>query len=154
MPKVKAKAKAAAAKSVAVKAVAETEKKAKAVLSTWKLQTNRLGRIEKIMKDNLKEWKWAEDDLVKYRDMEADLTNYIAEKGLADFVGDFTAAIFAPQAMKLFKNQRKDSLLDSLTLLIEGAVPAVKSMEDLVQRIEDTAAARKCTDFTPEKNRR
>ena len=154
MPKVKAKAKAAAAKSVAIKAVAETEKKAKAVLSTWKLQTNRLGRIEKIMKDNLKEWKWAEDDLAKYRDMEADLTKYIADKGLTDFVGDFTAAIFAPQAMKLFKNQRKDSLLDSLTLLIEGAVPAVKSMEDLVQRIEDTAAARKCTDFTPEKNRR
>ena len=129
MPKVKAKAKAAAAKSVAIKAVAETEKKEKAVLSTWKLQTNRLGRIEKIMKDNLKEWKWAEDDLVKYRDMEADLTKYIAEKGLTDFVGDFTAAIFAPQDMKLFRNQRKDSLLDSLTLLIEGAVPAVKSME-------------------------
>jgi len=151
---VKAKAKAAAAKSSAIKAVAEIEKKAKAVLSTWKLQINRLGRIEKIMKDNLKEWKWAEDDLAKYRDMEADLTKYIADKGLTDFVGDFTAAIFAPQAMKMFKNQRKDILLDSLTLLIEGAVPAVKSMEDLVQRIEDTAAARKCTDFTPEKNRR
>ena len=107
MPKVKAKAKASAAKSSAIKAVADTEKKAKAVLSTWKLQTNRLGRIEKIMKDNLKEWKWAEDDLAKYRDMEADLTKYIADKGLTDFVGDFTAAIFAPQAMKLFKNQKK-----------------------------------------------
>ena len=154
MPKAKAKAKAASAKSTAFKAVADTEKKAKAVLSTWKLQCNRLGRIEKIMKDNTKEWKWAEDDLKRYRDIESDLNTYIADKGLTDFVGDFTAAIFAPQAMKMFKNQRKDTLLDSLTLLIEGAVPAVKSMEDCVQQIEDTAAARKCTDFTPEKNRR
>ena len=153
MPKGKAKAKASAAKIAEMKAAAESEKKAKALLSTWKLQTNRLNRVEKSMKDNLKEWKWAEDDLAKYKVMEADLNKYIADKGLTEFVADFNAAIFSPQSMKSFKNQRKQTFLDDLTLLVEGAVPAVKSMDQIVDQIENTATARKCTDYTPEKRR-
>ena len=153
VPKGKAKGKASPAKLAEMKAAAESEKKAKALLSTWKLQTNRLNRVEKAMKDNLKEWKWAEDDLAKYKVMEADLNKYIADKGLTEFVADFNAAIFSPQSMKSFKNQRKQTFLDDLTLLVEGAVPAVKSMDEVVEQIENTATARKCTDYTPEKRR-
>lgn len=153
MPNAKAKARASGAKSAAIRAAAEAEKKAKTLLSTWKLQANRLKRVEKIMTDNVKEWKWAEGDLAKYKEVETELNNYIIEKGLTDFVADFQAAIFSPQSMKSFKNQRKETFVDDLTLLVEGAVPAVKSMDQIVDQIENTATARKCTDFTPEKRR-
>ena len=123
-------------------------------MSTWKLQVNRVGRIQKILQQNVAEWKWAEADLKRYHEIENGLETFLAEKGLTDFVNDFTAAIFAPQAMKSFKNGRKDTLMHDLTLLVEGVVPGVKDMEACVQQIEDTAKARKCTDFTPEKLRR
>ena len=105
------------------------------------------------MADNVKEWKWAEGDLAKYKEVETELNNYIVEKGLTDFVADFQAAIFSPQSMKSFKNQRKDTFKDDLNLLVEGAVPAVKSMDQIVDQIENTAIARKCTEYTPEKRR-
>ena len=144
--KAKAKAKAKAG-------TAEAERKAKALLSTWKLQENRLKRVEKTMADNVKEWKWAEGDLAKYKAAETDLNNYIVDKGLTDFVADFQAAIFSPQSMKSFKNQRKETFVNDLNLLVEGAVPAVKSMDQIVDQIENTATARKCTAYTPEKRR-
>ena len=141
-PKAKAKAKSGNA---------DAEKKAKAVLSTWKLQSNRLKRVETAMKDHIDEWKWAQDDLNRYKVLEKDLNKYIHDKGLTDFVADFQAAIFSPQAMKSFKNQRKETFADDLTLLVEGSVPVVNSMDDVVEQIENTAFARKCTGYTPEK---
>ena len=141
-PKAKAKAKSGNA---------EAERKAKAVLSTWKLQTNRLNRVETAMESHIDEWKWAQDDLNRYKALEKDLNKYIHDKGLTDFVADFQAAIFSPQAMKSFKNQRKETFADDLTLLVEGSVPVVNSMDDVVEQIEQTARARKCTGYSPEK---
>lgn len=149
----KAKAKVASAKSAANRAVAEAEKKAKTLLSTWKLQENRLKRVEKSMADNVKEWKWADCDLAKYKEVETELHNYIVDKDLKEFVDDFQAAIYSPQSMKSFKNQRKETFVRDLNLLVEGAVPAVKSMDQIVDQIENTAIARKCTEYTPEKRR-
>ena len=151
--KAKAKAKASSAKTAAIRAAAEAEKKAKTLLATWKLQENRLKRVEKSMAAHVKEWKWADGDLAKYKEAEAELNNYINENNLAPFVADFQAAIFSPQAMKSFKNQRKETFVNDLTLLVEGAVPAVKTMDQIVDQIENTAIARKCPDYTPEKRR-
>jgi hypothetical protein len=151
--KTKAKAKATA-KTAANKQTAEFERKAKNVLSSWKFQTNRVGRIQNILQQNVAEWKWAEADLQKYDEIEKALETFLADKSLKNFVMDFTAAIFSPQAMKQFKNGRKDTMAQDLTLLVDGIVPGVKDLEECVQQIEDTAKARKCTDFTPEKLRR
>ena len=141
-PKAKAKAKSGNA---------EAERKAKAVLSTWKLQTNRLNRVETAMESHIDEWKWAKDDLSKYKALEKDLNKYIHEKGLTEFVADFQAAIFSPQAMKSFKNQRKETFADDLTLLVDGTTGRINSMDEVVEQIENTAFARKCTGYTPEK---
>ena len=106
----KAKAKALSAKNAANRAVAEAEKKAKTLLSTWKLQANRLKRVEKIMTDNVTEWKWADGDLAKYKEVETELHNYIVDKDLKEFVDDFQAAIYSPQSMKSFKTSAKKPL--------------------------------------------
>lgn len=82
------------------------------------------------------------------------MTNSILNKHLVSFVADMKAAIYSAQSMKAFKNRYKETYADQLALFAEIAKPMVSELEAQCSKIEATAAARNCTNFTPEKTQR